>query len=623
MVNISEASAIALQHFQAKRWSEAEQIYRQILQQQPNQVEDQVEALSQLGLIAQQQGQIQAATQYWHQAATQYCQLALACFNRRQLDQAITYYQQALALQPTAPDIHTNLGNVYQDLGQAEAAIASYQKALTLKPDSAEAHNNLGNMYKRQGQLAEASTHYQRAVVLRPDLAETYNNLGNVLKDQGRMTEAIAAYRQAIAMKPGLMEAKSNLLFSLHYDSTHDPETIFAEHKRWAEQYAEPLTQAATPHLNDRTRDRRLRIGYVSPDFNAHPVGFFIGSVLAAHDRANYEVFCYANLLAADGLTEQFRRFADGWRDIISLSDEQVAQLVRQDQIDILVDLAGHTAGNRILVFAHKPAPIQVTYLGYPNTTGLSAIDYRLTDTWADPVGVADTRHTESLVRLPRGFLCYQAAQNAPTVEALPALTKGYVTFGSFNNLAKVTPEVIATWANILKAVPQSQMVLKYKALTDAATRQRFHDLFAQHGVTSDRVHLLGHVSSFAEHLALYHQIDIGLDSFPYNGTTTTCEALWMGIPVITLAGKSHAARVGMSLLANLGLTDLIAVSSGEYVALAKRLAEDRDRLRFLRSNLRYLMSRSPLTNGRGFTQTLESLYRQMWHRWCDAPSKP
>jgi predicted O-linked N-acetylglucosamine transferase (SPINDLY family) len=618
MVNISESLAIALKHTQAQQWSAAEQVYRQILQQQP----DQVEALYQLGMIAKQHGQIQAAAGYFQQAATQYCQLALACFNRRQLSEAVAYYQKALALQPTAPDIYTNLGNVYQDLGQVEAAIASYRQALALKPDSAEAHNNLGNMYKRQGQLAEASSHYQQAVALRPDLAETYNNLGNVLKDQGRILEAIAAYRQAIAMKPNLMEAKSNLLFSLHYDHSHDPDTIFAEHKRWAEQHAEPLTQAASPHLNDRTRDRRLRVGYISPDFNAHPVGFFIGSVLAGHDHANYEIFCYANLTAADGLTEQLRRFADGWRDIISLSDEQVAELVRQDQIDILVDLAGHTAGNRILVLARKPAPIQVTYLGYPNTAGLSAIDYRFTDTWADPVGVADTRHTEKLVRLPRGFLCYQAAQNAPAVEALPALSKGYVTFGSFNNLAKVTPEVIATWAAILKAVPQSQIVLKYKPLTDAATRQRFHDLFAQHGVNSDRVQLLGHVSSFAEHLALYHQIDIGLDSFPYNGTTTTCEALWMGIPVITVAGQSHAARVGMSLLANLGLTDLIAVSLEEYVELAKRLAQDRDRLRFLRSNLRYLMSRSPLTNGRAFTQILESVYRQMWHRWCDAQTK-
>ncbi|MBW4488998.1 MAG: tetratricopeptide repeat protein [Trichocoleus desertorum ATA4-8-CV12] len=617
MVNISKALAIALQHTQAQRWSEAEQVYQQILQQQP----DQVEALYQLGMIAKQQGQMQVATGYFQQAATQYCQLALACFNRRQLSEAVAYYQKALALRPTAPDIYTNLGNVYQDLGQAEAAIASYQQALALKPDSAEAHNNLGNMYKRQGQLTEASNHYQQAVTLRPDLAETYNNLGNVLKDQGRMTEAIAAYRQAIAMKPSLMEAKSNLLFSLQYDRTHDPDTIFAEHKHWAEQYADPLTQAAAPHLNDRNRDRRLRIGYVSPDFNAHPVGFFIGSVLAAHDHANYEVFCYANLTAADGLTEQLRRFADRWRDIISLSDEQVAELVRQDQIDILVDLAGHTAGNRILVLARKPAPIHVTYLGYPNTTGMSAIDYRFTDTWADPVGVADTRHTETLVRLPRGFLCYQAAQNAPAVSPLPVLKKGYITFGSFNNLAKVTPEVIAVWAAILKAVPQSQLLLKYKALTDASTRQHFHALFAQQGVSSDRVQLLGHVSSFAEHLALYHQIDIGLDSFPYNGTTTTCEALWMGIPVITVAGQSHAARVGVSLLANLGLTDLIAASLAEYVSLAQHLAQDRDRLRYLRSNLRYLMSRSPLTNGRGFTQTLESVYRQMWYRWCDAQS--
>lgn len=619
MASISKQLAIALQHYQAERLTEAEKICRQVLKTQP----EQADAWYLLGLVAQKQGKVDQAQEAAQRAASLYCRLGTTCFNKRQLNEAVTHYQKAIALSPTYAEAYNNLGNVYQDLGQGDAAIAAYEQAIAIKPEFGEAHNNLGNMYKRDGRLSEAIAHYEKAVECRPDLAETLNNLGNVFKDQGRMSEAIAAYRQSIEIKPQLLEARSNLLFSLHYDSSHTPEQIFAEHKRWAEQFADPITRQAPPLQNDRTRDRRLRIGYVSPDFNAHPVGFFIGSVLAAHRREVVEVFCYANLLAHDNLTEQLQRFADGWRDIYGMSDEQVAAQIRQDQIDILIDLAGHTAGNRVLVFAHKPAPVQVTYLGYPNTTGLQAIDYRLTDTWADPVGKSDRWHTESLVRLPRGFLCYQAAQNAPSISPVPSLTQNFVTFGSFNNLSKVTPAVISAWAAILQAMPNSRLIMKYRALTDRATQEYVHKLFEQQEISRDRVQLLGHVNSFAEHLALYSQIDIALDSFPYNGTTTTCEALWMGVPVITIAGQGHAARVGVSILANLGLTDLITTSVAEYVELAKRLASDRERLRYLRANLRYLMSRSPLTDARGFTQVLETAYRQMWQRWCDGqPSR-
>lgn len=613
MPTVPEALKVALQHFQAGRLSQAEQLYRQILQQQP----EQPEVLQRLGDIAQKTGQTDAAIAYHTKASELYYRIGNTLLVQRQLEAAIAHYQQSVALNPKQPDVYNNLGNAYQNCGQNEAAIAAYRQAIAINPSFAAAHTNLGNIFKHQGQAAEAITHYRQAIALQPDLAEAYNNLGNVLKDHGQVPEAIAVYRQALTIKPSLLEAASNLLFSLHYTPTYDSAAIFAEHQQWAKQYAAPLAHTIAPHSNDRTRDRRLRIGYVSPDFNSHPVGFFIGSVLFAHNRNQFQVFCYANVASPDGLTAQLQRLADDWRDIASLSDEQAAHQIRADKIDILVDLAGHTANNRILLFARKPAPIQVTYLGYPNTTGLSTIDYRISDTWADPVDIADKLHTEKLVRLPHGFHCYQPAQNCPTVSPLPALLTGQVTFGSFNNLAKVTPEAIAVWARILQAVPQSKILLKYRALTDASTCEHCYQLFEQHQILRDRVQLIGHITGFAEHLALYSQIDIGLDTFPYNGTTTTCEALWMGVPVITVAGKGHAARVGVSLLANLGLTDLITSSCDEYVDLAVRLANDLERLRYLRTHLRSIMMRSPLTNARSFTQSLEMAYRQMWYRWC------
>jgi predicted O-linked N-acetylglucosamine transferase (SPINDLY family) len=318
-----------------------------------------------------------------------------------------------------------------------------------------------------------------------------------------------------------------------------------------------------------------------------------------------------------DGRTQRLQAESDHWYSIAGKPDLEVAERIRKDQIDILVDLEGHTGENRLLVFAHKPAPVQVTWLGYPNTTGMRTIDYRLTDAVADPPGEADKFHSEKLFRLEHGFLCYLPDAAAPEAGPPPCLESGQLTFGSFNNLAKVTSEVVRVWAEILHRQPLSRLVLKSKPLADQACRERYLGLFAEQGIPADRLELLGWLPAPQNHLELYHRIDIGLDSFPYNGTTTTCEALWMGVPVVTLCGDRHAARVGASIMRQVGLEELVAHSEDEYIALAVALAQDRQRLLALRGSQRRKMRESRLLDKKLFAETLEDAYRRMWEEWC------
>jgi predicted O-linked N-acetylglucosamine transferase (SPINDLY family) len=346
-------------------------------------------------------------------------------------------------------------------------------------------------------------------------------------------------------------------------------------------------------------------------------VGYFIEPVLAHHDHNRFEVFCYSNLQQEDNVSERLKSRANYWRRIIALSDEQATQKIRADQIDILIDLNGHTGSNRLLVFARKPAPVQVTWLGYPATTGLSTVDYRLTDGFADPVGMTEHLHSEKLIRLPECFSCYRPPADAPEVSGLPAREKGYVTFGSFNNQAKINREVMAVWAKILQAVPGARLTLKNAGLGSKIVQRKVRETFLGWGVEPDRIELLGHDPYESAHLERYRSIDIGLDPFPYNGATTTCEALWMGVPVVALAGQAHAGRVGVSQLSNLGLTELIGNTPEEYVAIATRWARDLERLSQLRAGLRARLAASPLTDAPRFTQNLEQAYRAMWQDWC------
>jgi predicted O-linked N-acetylglucosamine transferase (SPINDLY family) len=530
-----------------------------------------------------------------------------------QVDEALANYRHAVQLKPDYPDPWNNAGVVLLDQGKLTEAATHIQQALRLRPEYAEAHNNLANVLKEQGLLDEAETHYREALRLRPSYAEAVYNLALALEQQGRVEEAVACHRQASVLQPDNARFHSGLLLPLTYLPDLAPQTLFEEHRRWAERHAAALTAAAPAHTNDRNPDRVLRVGYISADLREHPVGFFLEPILAHLDRSHFRVTCYAGVGRPDTVTHRLQVRAAAWRDVVGQSDERVAEMIRADGIDILVDLAGHTAGRRLLVLARKPAPVQVTHFGYPNTTGLAAVDYRITDPHADPPGQTEAWHTEELVRLPEVAWCYQP-QAAAEVGPLPALAAGRLTFGSLNNLAKINPQVIALWSRLLQAVPGSRLLL----LTGVGpqTDQRLRDQFRSHGIDGERIHMLGRLPR-RQYLDLYQQIDVGLDPFPYNGGVTTCDALWMGVPVITLAGNAYVSRQGVSMLSNLGMPDWIAKTPEDCVALASRWAGDLEGLRAVRAGLRDRMRDSPLCNGERFTRRLEDAYRAMWRRFC------
>jgi predicted O-linked N-acetylglucosamine transferase (SPINDLY family) len=367
---------------------------------------------------------------------------------------------------------------------------------------------------------------------------------------------------------------------------------------------------------NQPDPERRLKIGYVSPDFRTHSVAYFFEGLLRWHDNKVVETFCYALTPHKDETTERLQQQASVWRDVSTLDDAALVKQARADGIDILVDLAGHTARNRLTVFAARAAPVQMTYLGYPSTTGLSRMDYRLTDERADPPG-EEAFHSERLVRLPGCFLCYQPPLRSPSVAGAPMVHNGYITFGSFNNLAKINANVVALWSEILQAVPGSRLLIKNPSLTDGVTAERYRAMFDTHGISSDRTELLGLVPDPQAHLDTYRRIDIALDTFPYNGTTTTCEALYMGVPVITLAGQAHAGRVGLSILGNLGLDELIARSPDDYVSCAASLATNQERICDLRNTLRERLLTSAICDADSFARKVEQAFRQIWHDWC------
>jgi predicted O-linked N-acetylglucosamine transferase (SPINDLY family) len=413
--------------------------------------------------------------------------------------------------------------------------------------------------------------------------------------------------------------AHSYALLLSHY-SASDPEALFHDHRRWAERFATGL--AGHPFDTSPDPEKKLRIGYVSADFkDGHPLTYFIKNVLAAYDREHFSVTCYSNVARADATTEHFAAMVDEWRDISNVADDEAARLIRADRIDLLVDLGGHCGGNRLLLFARKPAPVQITWLGYPDTTGLPAIDYRFTDGIADPPGASERFHTERLVRPAGGFLCYTPPASELAVSALPAWFNSRVTFASFQYPAKLTAGVIATWARVLQQVPRSELLLHhcFSDYFDAngAVRTRIVRAFAALGIEPGRLQFVGSVS-FENHLKLYGHADIALDTFPYNGTTTTCESLWMGVPVITLEGATHAGRVGKSILTRAGLGGLVASTPESYVQAAVDLAADLEKLARLRASLRGLLERSPLMDNAGFTRGIESEYRNLWLRWCE-----
>ena len=603
------------------KFEEALAAYQQALAINP----DHADAHNNRGNALQAQGKFEEALVAYQQALAIKPDYAGAHYNRGvvlhtqgRLEEALAAYQQALAIKPDYADAHNNRGNALEAQGWLGEALESYQQAIAINPDHADAHNNQGVVLHTLGKFKEALAAFQQAIAINPDFADAHNNRGNALQAQTRIEEALAAYRQTIAIKPDFARAYSNLLFCLNYDANTDAQTLFAAHREWDARYAAGLSDGTPPHTNTPDPERRLRIGYMSPDFYKHPVASFVEPLLATHDRRAFEVVCYSNVTRLDVVTERLQKLADKWHSIVGMSDKRVAELVREDGIDILVDLAGHTAGNRLLVFARKPAPVQVTYLGYPGTSGLSVMDYRLSDAWTDPPGLTDAFYTEEIVRLPEGCLCFQPLVPSPEVTTLRDLSPGSVTFSSFNNAAKVTPAVISLWSKVLQAVPDARLMMKAKQLGDRETVERLTSLFERHGVTAERLEFVSWAPGSEEHLALYNRVHIGLDTFPYSGCTTTCEALWMGVPVIVLKGNESRSRMSLSILKQVGLDDYIAESPEAYIDIAKDLATDISKLQMVRSGLREKMKQSSLLDAAAFTHAVESAFRDLWKRWCE-----
>lgn len=588
-MSIPEAGRLAIQHHRAGDLAAAAAIYRQILAVDPANAN----AMRLLGLVSHQRGQNQAALEL------------------------LTW---AIQLSPDSSSCYTDYGKVLRVLGRFDEAVAAHHRAIEINPNDAVAWNSLAHTLIGLGRHDEAIQAWEQAVRLRPDECGFRSNLAGGLLDQGRLDEAIACLEGAIKLNPDFAPAYGNLLSALRYHPRTTPQSLLEQHLRFAKRLADPLSAAVEPHANSRDPDRPLRVGYVSPDFREHSVMHFFEPVLRHHDGASFELYCYSSSAVEDEVTARTRSLVREFRSILSLDDARAAELIRADRIDILLDLAGHTAGGRPFLFARKPAPIQVSYLGYPCTTGLSAMDYRLTDAAADPPGMTESFHTETLIRLPDTFLCYQPSPAAPPVAPLPADANGWITFGSFNHLPKMTDDVIAAWCGILQSVPGSRLVIKSLPLTSRGPAARIAAAYQQHGLGPDRVVLLGYVDKFGGHLAAYNQIDIALDTFPYNGTTTTCEAMWMGVPVVALAGNAHISRVGVSLLRSVGLSDLIAADVEGYVRLAVSLAGQPERLRELRGQLRSRMAVSPLLDAARFTAGLEAAYRLMWRSLCGQP---
>jgi len=616
--DIQQANSQAAQLIAANRLPEAEAICRQVLAASPN---DPV-ALNQLGVIATRTGHAPPAIELIGCAISVSPNNAEFHFNLSQAQMAIgamanaeSSLRRAIALSPDFAPAQQNLGAILAQQNRLAEAEEHLRAAIALRPNDPTTYVNLGRVCRWQQRLEEAIECYRKAIEVAPNFAGAYSALGSALREAGRIGEAIAAFRKAVDLKPNFREAHSNLVYAMHFDPDTDPQANFAEHLRWAAKFAEPLRQTIQPHSNDRNPDRRLRIGYVSPDLMNHVVGSFMEPILEQHDHSRYEIFCYSDVAAPDDLTQRLMRHADVWRQTASLSDEQLAQQIREDRIDVLIDLTLHMRRNRLTVFARKPAPVQITHLAYCATSGMSAMDWCITDPHMSPPGMNDQWFTEELLRLPESYWCYRPSATSPPVGPLPALQNGYVTFGSLNTFAKVNSRVIELWKEVLDAVPNSRLMV-HATMGDANAAAR--KVFTDAGIAPDRLTLVGRAQR-DQYLDLYNRIDIALDPFPYGGGTTSLDALWMGVPLVTLAGQTALSRTGVTLLWNLDLTHLVAESPQQYVQIAASLAADVTTLAELRASFRERLSQSVLMDANRYTRNLEEVYRAAWEQWCAA----
>lgn len=609
---------LGLARAEAGSFEAAETAFREALSLQP----DYWEAHSNLGLLLHRLGRgeeavlsLRRALDIEPRSAEVLKNLGMVLRAQGQPEEAVKAYRGALDLNRGEPGILNNLGNALAHLARNEEAAECFRDAVAAAPDFADAYYNWGSLEARVGRFQQAAGKFRAALAIDPHLAEAESALASALLDLGRIEDAVEACKRVLRLQPGDGGTHSQLLFTLLHSSETTPAQVFDEHREWARRHAGMLASNRAAHANSPKPERRLRIGYVSGDFRHHSVAQFFEPVLERHDRGEFEIFCYYNLSSADETTERLRRGADCWREIASLGDDAVSDRVRADRVDILVDLSGHTKFNRLLVFARKPAPVQATWLGYLNTTGLDAIDYRITDGRASPEGLHEALHSERLVRLPDSQWCYRPPLDCPDVAIAPAVREGRpVTFGAFSSLAKIGPGVIALWRDLLERLPGARLLVMGLGLE--AMSDDYRSRFTERGVAAQRIELRG-FQSFRDYLAMYEAVDVMLDTFPYTGGTTTCHALWMGVPVLSLVGEGVPSRGGASILGTIGLDELLADTPQQYAEKACSLAGDLDRLSGLRAGMRERMSASPLMDAARFTRNLEHAYRSMWRDWC------
>jgi protein O-GlcNAc transferase len=614
----------ATAHHRAGRPKEAEAFYRKVLARKPQHDR----ALFMLSGLLFESGRFEEASLFLERLVAiaphpaYLTNLGEAYRRQGELDAAAAACRRALAEDPELPEAHHNLGLTLMNAGAPDEARPHLERAVALRPDSPLFHVSLAWMLLQLHQVAESAAHCRRAIELAPDLAAAHHHLANALTEEGDRSGAIASYRRAVELDPADHDAHSNLILVALTDPSYDAASLGAEARAWAKLHAEPLREHQRPHLDgdvdanagaDVAPARRLRVGYVSPDFRGHhPSLHFLMPLLRHHDRSLFDIYLYGSVERPDAATDAYRAWAgDHYRDIRRMDDVSAAELVRNDQIDILVDLAVHGAGHRLRLFACKPAPIQMTWLGYAGTTGLDSIDYRLTDRYIDPPGTELGVYTETSLHLPETFWCYDALESDLPVGPLPALTAGFITFGCLGSPRKVHPGVVSLWARVLGAVPDSRLLLVAEEHARAPMRRAFQAA----GIQADRIEFTGRVRR-RQYLESYHRIDVGLDTFPFAGGTTTLDATWMGVPVVTLNGGTALHRAGVSIAMNLELPELVADSSDQYVSVASGLAHDLERLTMLRAQLRSRLEASPLGDAPRFARHLEAAYRTVWvHR--------
>ena len=621
---------LALAAFQSGNVGRAQQICTELVKGQTD--HDRAHFL--LGLMAHQRGNHQEALERISRAvglnpsmAGYHANLAPVLLALGRFDDAIGSARQALRLQPIYPEASLNLGNALLTRGEVDAAIEAYRNAIQHSPQdpgagslsvAAKAQNNLGHALHLRGNLDEAIAILRELLTRHPGVAEFHVNLANALKDHGLIEDAVAEYRAATRAAPADAGIGSAMLYSLWFHPGMSPREIYQEHAAWSRRHADPLRDPR-PHENDRDPQRRLRVGYLSPYFRGHVSGLLLEPVLAHHDHQQFELFCYSTTFSPDEVTQRLQSHSDVWRDLAGLSDEALAQQIRADRIDILVDVTAHMDGNRALVLARKPAPVQVNYLAYPATSGMSAMDYRITCAWLDPQTTLEddaSNNSEQLMRVPNTFWCYGPLATSPAVNELPAPSNGTFTFASLNSFSKINGQVIELWCEVLQAVPNSRLMILVAGGEEG--NRTIAPRFQRHGVEANRLRFVDRQPR-DQYLSLFNEADLSLDPFPYNGHTTSLDSLWMGVPFVTLAGNSPISRAGACILGNVGLSDFVAMGKQRYLELCVELAGDLPRLASIRRSLRERMQESPLTDAAVFTRNLESAYRRMWHSWTQS----